>query len=52
MSKHMMHERRLREKRRMLEQDAKDLYDELDAIFFKIAQVNNEIEEQIEKQRK
>ncbi len=47
---HMGKERELREKRRILINDAKDLHDELDAIFFKIAQVNKEIEEQVEKQ--
>ena len=50
MSAHMMHERRLRAKRLILEQEAKVKYDELDAVFFKIAQVNAEIEEQREKQ--
>ena len=43
-------ERELRKKLRILNSDARDLYDELDAIFFKIAQVNAEIEEQVQKQ--
>ena len=50
MSSHMMHERRLLKERLVLEKKAKKKYDELDAIFFKIAEINRKIEEQIVKQ--
>ena len=50
MSSHMHHERRLLAKKRILEQKAREKYDELDAIFFKITEVNKKIEEQIQKQ--
>ncbi len=50
MSEHMMHERRLLAKKAILKKEAMSKYDELDAIFFKIAQVNAEIEEQRERQ--
>jgi len=50
MSAHMGKERELLAKRRMLEEDARKKYDELDVIFQKIWEVNKEIEEQREKQ--
>jgi len=50
MSAHMGKERELLAKRRMLEEDARKKYDELDVIFQKIWEVNKLIEEQREKQ--
>ena len=50
MSKHMMHERRLLAKRAIFVKEAQEIFDQLDAVFFKIAEVNAEIEEQREKQ--
>lgn len=47
---HMGKERELLAKRQILEREAHDILDQLDAIFFKIAQVNAEIEEQRERQ--
>lgn len=47
---HMGKERELLAKRRMLEQDARKKYDELDIIFQQIAETNAKIEEQIQKQ--
>ena len=49
---HMGKERELLAKKRMLEQDARKKYDELDEIFQQIAEVTNKIEEQILKQVK
>ena len=43
-------ERELLAKRAILEKEAHAIHDRLDAVFFKIAQVNAEIEEQREKQ--
>ena len=45
-----MHERRLLIKKQLLEKEARQILDQLDAVFFKIAEVNAEIEEQREKQ--
>lgn len=49
---HMGKERELLAKRRMLEQDARKKYDELDAIFQQIVETDKKIEEQREKQEK
>ena len=49
-SRHMGIERNLLIKRAMLEDEARKKYDELDAIFQKIWEINTEIEEQREKQ--
>ena len=47
---HMGKERELLAKRLILEKEGHAILDQLDAVFFKIAQVNAEIEEQREKQ--
>ena len=49
-SRHMAQERELLAKRQMLEQEARKKYDELDAIFQRIHETDQKIEEQREKQ--
>jgi len=50
-SAHMGKERELLAKRRMLEQIARNKYDELDEIFQQITETDEKIEEQREKQQ-
>ena len=50
--KHMYHERRLLEKRQILEEKARKKYDELEVIFQQIKETNEKIEEQRDKQTK
>ena len=50
--RHMAQERELLARRRMLEDKAKEKYDELEVIFQQIKETNEKIEEQREKQTK
>ena len=49
-SKAMEHERKLLAQRRVFEEEARKKYDELDAIFQKMHEINEKIEDQREKQ--
>lgn len=49
-SRHMAQERELLAKRKMLEQDAHKIFDELEMIFQRMAETDEKIEEQRKKQ--